>query len=224
MSQSIIICQCDNCRHSVHRHNLCRTHYDRLRKTGVYGGPTGLNATSIEERLIIRSDRSGGPDSCWPWLSKGKPVEGYGYVTVKQKTRLAHVVSYEMYVGPVPEGLTLDHLCVNSPCINPKHLEPVTMQENILRGNGLAGQNARKTHCPKGHPYDIQQKNGSRWCRVCRNEGSQRYKAKLRGGPALIPVKDRTHCPQGHPYDEENTRIYRGMRYCRQCHKDRGRR
>ena len=64
-----------------------------------------------------------------------------------------HRVAYEAAVGPIPEGLQLDHLCRNTLCTNPAHLEPVTCRENLLRGNTLQAANAAKTHCPYGHPY-----------------------------------------------------------------------
>jgi hypothetical protein len=70
---------------------------------------------------------------CWNW-QRAKTTAGYGTVTVDDKTRLAHVVSYESKFGPVPEGMELDHLCRNRGCINPDHLEPVSHAENTQRG------------------------------------------------------------------------------------------
>jgi hypothetical protein len=60
----------------------------------------------------------------------------------------------ELFVGPIPEGLVIDHLCRNRGCINPTHMEPVTNAENVLRGEGPTAVNARKTHCKRGHPFD----------------------------------------------------------------------
>jgi hypothetical protein len=98
--------------------------------------------------------------------------------------KAAHRVVYEALVGPVPEGLELDHLCKESRCVNPAHLEPVTHAENVRRGRGWGGQNARKTHCPSGHPYEgdnlILQKRGGRLCRTCQNEYSREASRRRR--------------------------------------------
>ena len=122
-------------------------------------------------------------NGCWQWMAGqsshlgGKPPH-YGEFYYKGK-RGAHVISYELFVGPIPEGKELDHLCKNSLCVNPDHLEPVPHQINVQRGNAgilLRIRNASKTHCPQGHPYDLSNtyvdKNGKRGCRICRNARS----------------------------------------------------
>lgn len=96
---------------------------------------------------------------------------GYGSLWRGKGTALAHRVVYEEARGPIPAGMTLDHLCRNRRCVNPDHLEPVTNRENILRGTSPSAIHARKTHCPKGHPYDLAntriRSNGARACRTC---------------------------------------------------------
>ncbi|MFJ2662519.1 HNH endonuclease signature motif containing protein [Arthrobacter koreensis] len=92
-----------------------------------------------------------------------------------------HRVAYELFSGPIPNGLVLDHLCRNRGCFNPNHLEPVTRAVNNLRGVGFMAAHARKTHCPKGHPYDeknTQIKNGARRCRACISIENRRYREK----------------------------------------------
>ena len=83
----------------------------------------------------------------------------------------AHRVSYQLVVGEIPEGLTLDHLCRNPSCVNPDHLEPVTTKENILRGVSKIAQQARQTHCKRGHPFDEENtmivRGSARQCRAC---------------------------------------------------------
>ena len=108
-------------------------------------------------------------DSCWPWVGR-LDRHGYGQFTLGRKTMLAHRVVYQAIIGPIPVGMTLDHLCRVRRCVNPSHLEPVTKQENTLRGDGPTAQNARKTHCPAGHPYEgpnLYINQGRRHCRLC---------------------------------------------------------
>lgn len=99
--------------------------------------------------------------TCWHW--KGyRNDKGYG----RLNHTLAHRLVYELLRGPIPPGLTLDHLCRNKSCVNPDHLEPVTSVVNAMRGIGPAAVNARKTHCKRGHPFQNDQR-GRRHCRTC---------------------------------------------------------
>lgn len=94
-------------------------------------------------------------DGCWIWT--GATVrDKYGeFKTPDKKAPVyAHRWSYEQFIGPIPEGLTIDHLCRNTRCVNPKHLEPVTLAENLSRGNGVGARHARQTQCVHGHPFD----------------------------------------------------------------------
>jgi HNH endonuclease len=94
-------------------------------------------------------------DGCWEWTGGGTK-NGYGTLKLSGATKLAHRTTYELFVGPVPVGLELDHLCRNRRCVRPDHLEPVTRTENILRGEGpqvARDRHAAKTHCPQGHEY-----------------------------------------------------------------------
>lgn len=136
--------------------------------------------TSLKERLeekYIPEPNSG----CWLWIGTENSA-GYGMFCFNYKKLLAHRVSYEIYKGKIPDGLVIDHLCRNTYCVNPNHLEPVTSGENTKRG--IHPQRI-KTHCPKGHPYSgenlylfpvtpdkkFKQKRG---CRVCIREGNRR--------------------------------------------------
>ena len=133
-----------------------------------------------EELFWSRVDKTG-PNGCWLWTSY-IGSNGYGKFTTTHWSRGAHRVAYELAIGTIPQELQLDHLCRVRHCVNPKHLEVVTAKENTLRGNGLAAQNAKKTHCPQNHPYDSQntgyRKNGrSRACKECHRRETAARKA-----------------------------------------------
>jgi hypothetical protein len=118
-------------------------------------------------RFVDKTDASG----CWVWTG-GKDWDGYGIFTAQtRRTRRAHRWSYEHEVGPIPNGLVLDHLCRNRSCVNPDHLEPVTSRVNTFRGCTPATENAAKTHCKRGHSLgpdgNVRISNGQRICREC---------------------------------------------------------
>jgi HNH endonuclease len=121
-------------------------------------------------------------DGCWQWVA-GCYRNGYGAFQRRvdetlswkapgnKKNHLAHRVAYEFYVGPIPEGLDIDHLCRNRSCVNPDHMEPVTRQENLRRGRGYGGE--LRTHCSRGHELTdenlIVEQFGYRRCKTCRS-------------------------------------------------------
>ena len=82
---------------------------------------------------------------CWLWIA-GVNKDGYGGFRADTRTWLAHRVSYEHFVGPIPEGLELDHLCRTRSCVNPNHLEPVIHIVNVRRGLNVGETNGAKTH------------------------------------------------------------------------------
>lgn len=141
---------------------------------------TGLMlAVAAETRFWQKVDRG---DECWLWRAALLP-NGYGFFWVREgKQILAHRFAYELVIGTVSTGLTLDHLCRNRACVNPAHLEPVTNRENVLRGVGITAENARKTTCPQGHPYDAVY-GGSRACKTCARERAKRRYATHRRTP-----------------------------------------
>lgn len=133
----------------------------------------GFDAYSEEDR--------GYPTPCWIY-HKVPTQLGYAQMTMPDGSQPgAHRAFYEHFRGPIPEGLTIDHLCRVRRCVNPDHLEPVTRGENSLRGEGPAAQNARKTHCPRGHEYTPENTRvtpqGTRACRACARERRREERA-----------------------------------------------
>lgn len=128
---------------------------------------------SIAERLLLHSDRAG---DCWLWTASLNN-RGYGLVTTPgRRLRLAHRAAYEEFVGPIPEGKHLDHLCRVRRCINPTHLEPVTPLENTRRSPIAHGS---ESECPRGHRYDeanTYRGSGRRYCRRCTSAYRALYK------------------------------------------------
>lgn len=116
-------------------------------------------------------DKINKTDTCWEWTAcKGK---GYGLVHFEGKLRVAHRVVYQLLVGKIPEGLTLDHLCRNRSCVNPEHLEPVTQKVNTLRSEAITAQLARRSACKYGHSFTPDNTTityGWRRCKTCNRD------------------------------------------------------
>jgi hypothetical protein len=104
---------------------------------------------TVAERFWPKVNKT---ESCWLWLAA--VTDGYGMFWLDRRYQKAHRVAYEMLVGPIPEGLQLDHLCRVRNCVNPAHLEPVTALVNQQRGVGtFADTHGKKTHCVHGHEF-----------------------------------------------------------------------
>lgn len=116
---------------------------------------------------------------CWEWLGR-HDRDGYS----RFGSGLAHRFVLGLVGRSVPTGLTVDHLCRNRGCVNPDHLDVVSLQENIRRGEGIQAKNARKTHCVHGHPFTREntyiRPNGDRKCRRCTVAASKRYRERQR--------------------------------------------
>ena len=111
----------------------------------------GMKKQTMLEKVLTKH-RKDAVTGCWLWTD-ALNTNGYGVVwdPAKQKQSKAHRVAYEELVGAIPDELPIDHLCRNRACINPEHLQPVTLGENVRRGVSPPAQRARQTHCKNGH-------------------------------------------------------------------------
>jgi hypothetical protein len=139
-------CKISGCGKRIKALGWCGSHYMRYRRTG---SPTGSNARSAVERLLafVQVADSG----CWEWQgARMGSTMAYGQFSLTlmgRRTISAHRASYILLRGDVPDGLELDHLCRNTICVNPDHLEAVTHQVNNARSNSATARNLPKTHC-----------------------------------------------------------------------------
>lgn len=104
--------------------------------------------SDVREYLLTRIRQTDA--GCWEWTRASS--SGYGTLGPGREERKAHRLSYRVFVGPMPAGLVIDHLCRNTLCINPLHLEPVTARVNTLRGVSPLALLARQETCINGHP------------------------------------------------------------------------
>jgi hypothetical protein len=135
-------------------------------------------------------------ESCWFWTGHVQD-DGYGRISIggrHGKGLMVHKVAYELWVGPIPEGLVIDHTCHNADslcdgrscihrrCVNPDHLEGVTQAINVARGRGIAAINANKVRCIHGHPFDDANTyvtpDGKRACKQCKRISGKQTDAR----------------------------------------------
>lgn len=133
--------------------------------------------TRLRDKIFIEPN-----SGCWLWLGY---VNAHGYGTMwwssQRPVRQTHPVIYEFFLGPVPPGLELDHLCRTRSCCNPCHLEPVTRRTNLLRGDTFAARKLTQTHCERGHLFDDKNTyywRGRRHCRLCRLEHQRQLRLR----------------------------------------------
>jgi HNH endonuclease len=139
-----------------------------------------------EIALRILSRVEANAEGCWLW--PGALTNGYGAVSYKQRPmRMVHRIVYEALVADIPRGMVIDHLCLETRCCRPSHLEPVSVAENWRRGTGTTSR-WKLTECHKGHPFTDDntyvKPNGTRNCKACRRDALRR----LRAATALLAV------------------------------------
>lgn len=159
-------CVVGECGRIAQARGMCHTHYERWRCGRDLGGEIYDNP---RQRFMSKVTDDG---DCWIWLGATDGDGRYGSVWDGRQNRAvrAHRWALENIAGVnIPEGLVTDHVCRRTLCVNPQHLELVTQRENIRRGNWGSGINARKTHCPSGHPLqgnNVVVRNGGRRARA----------------------------------------------------------
>lgn len=187
-------CKESGCINPAHARDMCGMHYERWRiKTPkALRAPGKTAAMPLADRIWKYVQKGPG---CWIWTGSMQ-ANGYGNIALSLREDfkggsgrlLAHRAMYELLKGPIPAGLDLDHICRVRKCVNPEHLEPVTRQVNVLRGQTVTAANAIKTHCIHGHPFDEsntrikKRPNGkqSRNCKACDARQTAEYKARKR--------------------------------------------
>lgn len=178
------ICGIEGCARGTKAKGYCQTHYRRFRKGQPLDAPINPSFQRFgpgdENRFWAKVNKA---EDCWLWTAS--TINGYGAFSIVGTIVLAHRYSYELAKGPIAPGLVIDHLCMTPTCVNPDHLEMVTVAENTRRGySGPIGAayHLAKTHCPHGHPYDAEntayRKPGwGRICRACSRERDARRRA-----------------------------------------------
>lgn len=198
-----------------------------------------LVTIAVVEKL--RAQTSITATGCWQW-DGWRNTSGYGETSYRNKYHRIHRLSYELLVGPIPEGMDICHKCDHAPCWNPEHLEPGTQKKNsqeiVERGRNV---NANRTHCPRGHSFaEHGVRHGKfQWrnCRIClraRERLRMGWPIELAYSMDAVPLGHRpiggrkalnkgkraikTHCNQGHLKDGDNLYITpEGRRHCKMC-------
>lgn len=175
-------CIMPGCARQPKSRGYCGTHHQRILR---HGSPDVNLRPELEMDEATRFWSSVEVADCWLWRSDvGR--DRYGKFFCGKRRVSAHRWAWKHLVGPIPDGLELDHLCKARKCVNPDHLEPVTHRENVLRSGNFVARYARRTYCVRGHPFD--EVNTSmrktthglaRVCRKCAALSSRAHRARV---------------------------------------------
>lgn len=146
----------------------------------VSSEPTAEGLTEAVDRFLAKTMRA--PSGCLIWIAAVSD-RGYGLFSLAGKMLPAHRFSHMAFVGEIPDGYQVDHLCRRRRCVEPMHLQAVTPRINTMRGMGPTARNATAEKCPQGHPYSDEntyRHRGKRYCRICQRERRrERDKARV---------------------------------------------
>lgn len=179
------LCTVVDCNANARKAGLCGAHHHRkVRYGNPLGGGKTRPRTDPQTRFWCQVD-VGHPLGCWQWM--GRTARGYGCFAIqfegRRRTYGAHRYAYESLRGDIPDGLHLDHLCRNTLCVNPDHLEAVTPRENAWRSESTFVKRRLDTHCQRGHPFDeentyvVPRTSGGRRCKECARRNRRRREA-----------------------------------------------
>lgn len=161
--------RCTRCGRSYKRirKGLCIPCYERDLRLAKMGGNHGTPQVNLKEWILERVHVN--EAGCWIWPKPINPGNGYGQFGINGLSGFAHRLAYEVFIGPIPDGLEVDHVCHSNdatcqggracphrPCCNPDHLEATTPAENNRRSKSVAAVNAAKTHCSRGHEFNAE--------------------------------------------------------------------
>jgi hypothetical protein len=160
-----------------------------------------MKATTLLHQFCLHANVTPSQNDCWEWQG---PINHGGYGLMRDCTQSAeysgkpiraHRFAYEQFIGPIAEGMVLDHLCRNRKCVNPYHLEPVSIGENVLRGQE-ARIGRKRDHCFQGHELTAVNvyigKLGKRTCKTCHLQKSKENYRKRRDASKQPIVADGT--------------------------------
>ncbi len=173
------LCKVSGCIKKNYCKDKCKNHYisewkRNSRKEYLKSHPLPTN----EERFFKKVKKTA---YCWEWLGC-KNSTGYGWFGMNKEMFGAHRASYELFIEKIPKDMTIDHICRNRSCVNPKHLRIMTQKENNAIGDSPPAINARKTHCIRGHEFTVKNTyittDSYRRCRICFNMLLRRHRKK----------------------------------------------
>lgn len=175
------VCSIEGCQNPLKARGFCKTHYNHWHRENVPPRPKGYELRW--ERFWAKVDVG----DCWLWT--GIHSRGYGRFSWDGHN-YAHRWIWHRLVGELPEGMTIDHLCKVRSCVNPDHMEPVPLLENLRRGVAPPRLNALKTQCKHGHEFSPENTywyadGRKRSCRVCARRKTREYQQRKRDAPCV---------------------------------------